>query len=249
MIRVKHRLAPNHNGGTAAVRPRRLPLLCDRGRRGGGGDPNENAQNLDSLLGKLIRIDPRRRGKRPYTVPGSNPFVGVAGRDEIYSYGLRNPFRFSFDREDGHLVIGDVGQDSWEEIDYLSPAAARGANFGWDAYEGLARFDSPDASPIPAGPVTPPIHQYGHGGGNCAITGGYVSRDPHNPSLYGRYLYADFCRGEIRSLIPSEAGASDDRVAGLRSFGGISGFGEDARGRLYVADLASGGVYMIGRKR
>jgi glucose/arabinose dehydrogenase len=249
VIRVKHRLASNHNGGQVEFGPDGLLYLAT-GDGGSGGDPDENSQNLDSLLGKLIRIDPRRSGNQPYTVPGSNPFVGVAGRDEIYSYGLRNPFRFSFDRQGGHLVIADVGQDTWEEIDYVTPSAASGANFGWDAFEGFGPYDSTDASPIPAGPVTPPIHQYKHTDGNCSITGGYISRDPGNPSLDGRYLYADFCKGQIRSLIPDESGASDDQpVAGLPSLAGIAGFGEDTKGRVYIADLGSGGVYTISRRK
>jgi glucose/arabinose dehydrogenase len=244
VIKIRHREAANHNGGQLQFGPDGY-LYFATGDGGDGGDPPENSQNLDSMLGKLIRIDPRRSGDQPYTVPSSNPFVGVPGADEIYSYGLRNPYRFSFDREDGHLVIGDVGQETWEEVDYETPADARGANFGWDAYEGYGLFDSSDASPIPPGPVTPPIHQYKHVNGNCAITGGYISRDPRTPSLFGRYIYADYCKGQIRSLIPTAGGATDDQAVGLSSFGGISSFGEDAKGHLYVADLSSGGVYAI----
>ena len=248
VIMIKHRLNANHNGGQLQFGADGY-LYFATGDGGSGGDPDENAQNLDSLLGKLIRIDPRRNGSQPYSVPGSNPFVGAPGRDEIYAYGLRNPYRFSFDRPSGHLVIGDVGQDTWEEIDYLPVAAARGANFGWDAYEGYGRFDSTDASPIPAGPVTPPIHQYKHVDGNCAVTGGYVSHDPKTPSLDGRYIYADYCKSQIRSLIPADGGASDDRpIAGLPTLGGISSFGQDTKGRVYVTDLGSGGVYEIAPK-
>jgi Glucose / Sorbosone dehydrogenase len=250
VIRIKHRLNENHNGGQVQFGPDGYLYLAT-GDGGSAGDPDENAQNIDVLLGKLIRIDPRRSGGQPYTVPASNPFVGAPGRDEIYAYGLRNPYRFSFDRLDGHLAIGDVGQDTWEEIDYLTPAAARGANFGWDAYEGLGPFDSTDASPVPLGPgtLTFPIHQYRHVGGNCSITGGYVSHDPKTPTLAGRYLYADFCKSQVRSLVPSDGGASDDKpVAGLPTFGGISSFGEDAKGRIYFADLAGGGVYEIARR-
>ena len=248
VIMIKHRLNANHNGGQLQFGADGY-LYFATGDGGSGGDPDENAQNLDSLLGKLIRIDPRRHGSQPYSVPGSNPFVGAPGRDEIYAYGLRNPYRFSFDRPSGHLVIGDVGQDTWEEIDYLPVAAASGANFGWDAYEGYGRFDSTDASPIPAGPVTPPIHQYKHVDGNCAVTGGYVSHDPKTPSLDGRYIYADYCKSQIRSLIPADGGASDDRpIAGLPTFGGISSFGQDTKGRVYVTDLGSGGVYEIAPK-
>jgi glucose/arabinose dehydrogenase len=249
VIRIKHRLNPNHNGGQLQFGPDGY-LYFATGDGGSGGDPDENAQNLDSLLGKLIRIDPRRNGNQPYSVPASNPFVGVPGRDEIYSYGLRNPYRFSFDPPSGHLAIGDVGQDTWEEIDYLPIGAARGANFGWDAYEGYGRFDSTDASPIPSGPVTPPIHQYKHVDGNCAVTGGYVSHDPKTPSLDGRYIYADYCKSQVRSLIPADGGAGDDRrIEGLPSLGGVSSFGQDTKGHVYVTDLGGGGVYEITEKR
>ena len=139
---VKHRLNANHNGGQLQFGADGY-LYFATGDGGSGGDPDENAQNLDVLLGKLIRIDPRRSGGQPYSVPGSNPFVGAPGRDEIYAYGLRNPYRFSFDRPDGHLVIGDVGQDTWEEVDYTPAARAGGANFGWDAYEGLGLSTAP----------------------------------------------------------------------------------------------------------
>ena len=244
VISVRHREAPNHNGGQVQFGPDGY-LYFATGDGGSAGDPPENAQNRDVLLGKLLRIDPRRRGDRPYTVPDSNPFVGTPGRDEIYSYGLRNPYRFSFDRGDGHLLIGDVGQDAWEEVDWATLAAARGANFGWDAYEGFDPFDDPDASPIPAGPVTGPIAQFSHGDGNCAITGGYVYRGPKVPSLRGRYVYADYCRGQIRSLIPGLPRASDDASVGLPGFNAISSFGEDAKGNLYFASLTGGQVYEL----
>lgn len=244
VIRVPHREAPNHNGGQVQFGPDGY-LYFAVGDGGGGGDPPENAQNLDVLLGKLMRIDPRRRNGRPYTVPDSNPFVGAPGRDEIYSYGLRNPYRFSFDRRGGDLLIGDVGQNRWEEVDWTSLAAARGANFGWDAYEGFGRFDDRDASPIPSGPVTAPIAQFSHGDGNCAITGGYVYRGPKVPSLRGRYVYADFCRGQIRSLIPALPRAQDDTPVGLPNVDAISSFGEDAKGNLYFASLSGGQVYEL----
>ena len=175
VIRIQHRMAPNHNGGQLQFGPDGY-LYFGTGDGGGGGDPKENAQNKDSLLGKLLRIDPRRRHGKPYTVPSSNPFVGRPGRDEIYSYGLRNPYRFSFDRRGGHLVIGDVGQERWEEIDYLTRKAANGANFGWDAYEGRAPYEV-----RPIGAHVDPIQVYSHAGGNCSVTGGYVYRGPRAP--------------------------------------------------------------------
>ena len=142
-------------------------------------------------------------------------------------------------------MIGDVGQDRWEEVDWLTPAAARGANFGWDAYEGFGLFAGPDASPIPAGPVTAPIAQFSHSDGNCAITGGYVYRGPKVPALRGRYVYADYCRGQIRSLIPDQPRALDDSPVGLPGFNAIAGFGEDANGNLYFASLTGGQVYEL----
>jgi glucose/arabinose dehydrogenase len=243
VIKIRHRQAANHNGGQLQFGPDRK-LYIATGDGGGSGDPEENAQDKSSLLGKILRIDPRRKGKRRYTVPRGNPFRGRPGRREIYSLGLRNPYRFSFDRTGRRIAIGDVGQDAREEVDYESLGTARGANFGWDAFEGSIPFASPDASPAPKR-HEPPIFDYAHGGGNCAITGGYVVRDKRVPSLLGRYLYADFCRGQIRSLIPALSGATGDRSAGLPDQSGISSFGEDARGRIHFTNLLTGEVYRI----
>lgn len=239
VIRIQHRMAPNHNGGQLQFGPGGY-LYLGTGDGGGGGDPERNAQDIDSLLGKILRIDPRRRDGDPYTVPQSNPFVGRPGRDEIYSYGLRNPFRFSFDR--GHLAIGDVGQDRWEEVDYLTVGAANGANFGWNAYEGNAPY--PGGGGL-VGPKVDPIATFSHSDGNCAITGGYVYRGPRVPGLRGRYIYADFCRGRIRSFVPHANGATGDRSLGINWGTGISSFGEDAKGNLYFTDLYGGGVYEL----
>ena len=138
-----------------------------------------------------------------YTVPRSNPFVGRGGRDEIYALGLRNPFRFSFDRPTHHIVIGDVGQDQWEEVDYESRHSLRGANFGWDHFEGYSRFNYPNdnEAPRPKHRYQPPIHVYSHSHG-CAIIGGYVVRDPRLRALRGRYVYEDLCAGQLRTLVP-----------------------------------------------
>lgn len=242
VLTIEHSKYPNHNGGQLQFGPDGL-LYIGTGDGGAAYDPDENAQNRGSLLGKLLRIDPRRNGDRPYSVPGSNPFVGRDGRAEIYAYGLRNPFRFSFDSADGSLLIGDVGQDRCEEIDYETLDSARGANFGWDAFEGTHPLNE-DPSPDPGG-TTKPIFEYSHAGGNCAITGGYVSRDRKIPALYGRYLYADFCKGQIRSLVPRPGRASGDRSAGLPVKSGISSFGEDSHGRIYVANLSTGKVSVI----
>jgi len=242
VLKVEHSEFPNHNGGQLQFGPDGF-LYIGTGDGGSAYDPDENAQNRASLLGKLLRIDPRRDGDKPYTVPGSNPFVGKDGQGEIYSYGLRNPYRFSFDSATGDLLIGDVGQDRYEEVDFETLQSASGANFGWDAFEGSHPLND-DASADPGGTLKP-IHEYNHSGGNCSITGGYVSRDRKVPALFGRYLYADYCKGEIRSLVPHPGKASGDRSAGLPARSGISSFGEDTRGRIYVANVSSGDVSVI----
>ncbi len=243
VIEIDHSANSNHNGGQLQFGPDRK-LYISTGDGGSGGDPPENAQNKSSLLGKILRIDPRKSKRNRYTVPNDNPFTGRPGRREIFSFGLRNPYRFSFDRGRRRIAIGDVGQDAREEIDFEKLRKANGANFGWDAFEGTKRFNSPDASPPPKNHEKP-IHDYSHAGGNCSITGGYVVRDRRINSLFGRYVYTDFCRGEIRSLIPTVRGGRKDRSAGLGRQSGISSFGEDARGRIYVANLSTGKVSRI----
>ena len=248
VIEVPHRINSNHNGG-------QLQFLGDllylgTGDGGSGGDPPNNAQDKGSLLGKLLRIDPRPSGGRPYSIPASNPFAGSAGgRGEIYSYGLRNPFRFSFDRVTSpgqpRLAIADVGQDRFEEIDYTTAAEASGANFGWDAFEGNARYTGANSGTPDPGSTVKPIFVYGRGrdGGSCTVIGGYVVGDPRLPSLRGRYVYADLCAGQLRSLVPSMRRARDDRRLGLQ-VSTPSSFGEDTRGRIYVSSL-EGPVYRL----
>jgi Glucose / Sorbosone dehydrogenase len=208
---------------------------------GGEGDPDGNSQSLDTLNGKILRIDPGPSGGQPYTVPGDNPFVGAPGLDEIWSYGLRNPWRFSFDRASGDLVIGDVGQSTWEEVDYepRSAGGGRGANYGWSCREG------PDPYSGCGGDFTEAVFFLPHHAPPCSgsITGGYVVRDPGLPSLLGRYLYADFCLGELRSLRLGLPAASDDRPEGV-AVAQPTSFGEDSCGRIYVASL-SGPVYRL----
>ena len=231
VIAVPHPVNSNHNGGQLQFHGDLLYLGTGDG--GSGGDPPNNAQNKDVLLGKLLRIDPRPTGGEPYAVPPDNPFVGRPGRDEIYSYGLRNPFRFSFDGD--RIAIGDVGQNEFEELDFTTVAGASGANFGWDAFEGFSKYeDENSGTPDPGGTVKP-ILAYGRGRG-CTIIGGYVVRDPRLPQLRGRYIYADFCDGRLRSLVPHLRKASDDRKLGPRVSSPTS-FGEDQQHRLYVASL------------
>lgn len=232
----------NHNGGQLQFGPDKK-LYIGLGDGGGGGDEHGsrgNGQNLGTLLGKLLRIDPAPSGGKPYTIPSDNPFVDRAGaRPEIYSYGLRNPWRFSFDRSSGDLAIGDVGQDSYEEIDYVTLAKASGANFGWRVYEGKHRFNSEEEAPD----AIEPVYEYGREGGQCSITGGYVVRDPGVPALNGRYVYGDFCTGVIESIKLATGGASDNRGTGLR-VSNLSSFGEDSKGRVYATSL-DGPVYRL----
>lgn len=237
VIRIPHPANSNHNGGQLQFLGNLL--YFGTGDGGAGGDPPDNAQNKDVLLGKLLRIDPRPSGGSPYSIPVDNPFVGKPGRDEIYSYGLRNPFRFSFDttKSQPRIAIGDVGQDRFEELDYLTVGRAKGANFGWDAFEGFAEFESPD----PGGTVKP-IFTYGRSRG-CTIIGGYVVRDPRLRALRGRYVYADLCEGKLRSLVPHLKRASGDRKLGP-SVASPSSFGEDTQHRLYVTSI-EGPVYRL----
>jgi glucose/arabinose dehydrogenase len=238
VLRV-HEPFPNHNGGLLMFGPDRL-LYIGLGDGGSEGDPDRNGQNLETLLGKLLRIDPRPYGGKPYSIPASNPFVNRAGaRPEIYSYGLRNPWRFSFDRLTGNLAIGDVGQDRWEEVDLVRRGQGRGANFGWSAFEGVARFNKDQSAPNAVAPVL--VYSHDHG---CSVTGGYVVRDPSLQSLYGRYLYGDYCTGQLRSFsaVPDKR-ATDDRPLGLQ-IPALSSFGEDDAGRIYATSL-NGPVYRL----
>jgi glucose/arabinose dehydrogenase len=237
VIEFAHPGASNHNGGQLQFGPDKLLYLAT-GDGGGQGDPGDNAQDKNSLLGKLLRIAPKR--KRGYRSPKSNPFAGAAGRDEIYALGLRNPWRFSFDRQTGHLWIGDVGGSTWEEIDHETLASAKGANFGWDCLEGPTAGPSPSPA-CPDGEFTAPIHAYPRNPGG-AVIGGFVVRDGTLPSLLGHYLYSDLADGDIRMLDPDDPTGSDDST-GLDVTRPTS-FGEGARGKVYVVSGA-GPTYRI----
>jgi glucose/arabinose dehydrogenase len=245
---VPHPTHTNHNGGQLQFGPDGL-LYAGIGDGGGEGDGPDNAQSTNTLLGKLVRIDPRAQGGQADTSPATNPFAGGAGRDEIYSLGLRNPFRFSFDLVtnpgEPRIVIGDVGQDRFEEIDYETLAGANGANFGWNDFEGFAPFSGAHA-PAPSR-HDKPIKVYRLAGGACALIGGYVVRDPSLRPILGRYIYGDFCIGKLRSLIPGLGGARKDRSLGVR-VETLSSFGEGAGGALYATSLR-GPVYRLVRKR
>jgi glucose/arabinose dehydrogenase len=210
------------------------------GDGGSANDPERRGQDLGTLLGKILRIDPRQSGGRPYSVPESNPFVDRSGAlPEIYSYGLRNPWRFSFDSATGALAIGDVGQVEFEEVDLVARGEGSGANFGWSAYEGLMRFNDDQQ----AADAEPPVLVYGHDAG-CSITGGYVVRDRALTTLYGRLLYGDYCAGRLRSFTADPGhSARDDRAFGLE-VPALSSFGEDRAGHVYATSL-EGPVYRL----
>ncbi|HUR84850.1 MAG TPA: PQQ-dependent sugar dehydrogenase [Solirubrobacteraceae bacterium] len=233
----------NHNGGLLVFGPDRL-LYVGTGDGGGANDQHGsrgNGQDLGSLLGKILRIDPRRSGSRPYRIPASNPFVGRNGaRGEIYAYGLRNPWRFSFDRSTGDLTIGDVGQNAVEEIDFARRGEGRGSNYGWRPFEGSRRN-----FPEPAEGHVPPVIELSHDAGNCSVTGGYVVRDAGLPALQGRYVYGDLCKGELRSAkLATGSATGDAAIPGVGEVQQISSFGEDARGRVYVVSL-NGPIYRL----
>jgi len=239
----------NHNGGLLQFGPDGL-LYIGTGDGGGGGDQHGtrgNGQSLGTLLGKLLRIDPRRSGGRAYRIPASNPFVGRSGaRREIYSYGLRNPWRFSFDRATGDLWVGDVGQGDVEEVDFAANGRGKGANYGWRAFEGSQVFAEGETA---RGHVKPVI-EHSHGDGWCSITGGYVVRDRNAPQpVRGFYVYGDFCLGRIYRASVSKSGrtARTTRVPGLPLVPNLASFGQDASGRVHVVSL-SGPVYRLATK-
>ncbi|MGH9225763.1 MAG: PQQ-dependent sugar dehydrogenase [Acidimicrobiales bacterium] len=227
----------NHNGGHLVFGPDGR-LWIGLGDGGGGGDPSNNAQRLDTLLGKMLRIDPRPNGPAAYTVPGDNPFVGTAGaRPEIWAYGLRNPWRYSFDRQTADLWIGDVGQNAREEVDF-QPAGQGGQNYGWARLEGTRAY-----SGTPPANAVGPIIDYGRVGGNCAVTGGYVYRGSRIANLNGAYLYADYCEGAILALRQSGGDVVDQRAFSLVARN-LTSFGEDPSGELYVLSQ-DGGIFRL----
>ena len=234
---------PNHNGGGIAFGPDGF-LYIGMGDGGSAGDPGNRAQSLGTLLGKMLRIDVNgRTSTKAYRIPSTNPYVGRTGLDEIWSRGLRNPWRWSFDRLTGDLWIGDVGQDRYEEIDRSTAASGRGraANYGWRVMEGRHCYN-PATNCSKTGKVLP-IVEYGHTAG-CSVTGGYVYRGVAFPMLKGGYFFGDYCSGTIWT-ISSTASSPATRVVLLNTGLNISSFGQDDAGELYVVDHGGGHIYKI----
>ena len=240
-----------HHGGLLLFGPDGH-LYIGSGDGGPAGDPNNVSQNPRLLLGKLLRIDPvtspGAEGKKPYTVPNDNPFVGRPGRDEIYSYGLRNPWRFSFDRATSALSIGDVGDTSFEEIDYVTAGKGRGANFGWNAFEGNQRR----RRGLPRSQTVRPIHVYRQGPG-CSVIGGYVVRDPRltriaGREIVGRYIFGDYCSGRLFAFRPRPQKAGKDRKLRF-NVPALSSFGEDGSGRIYITSKQGGVWRLVARRK
>ena len=238
ILRINHRTYANHNGGWIGFGPDGY-LYIATGDGGGGGDPLGNGQNKNSLLGKVLRIDVN--GAQPYSIPPSNPFASGGGAKEVWAYGLRNPWRDSFDRERRDLYIGDVGQSAYEEIDRAGPGIG-GQNYGWNVMEGFSCYN---ATTCPTSGRTLPIAAYAHGSSDsigCAVTGGYIYRGAAQPALQGQYILGDYCTGRIWTLY------QDENVANLVAQGqfavNISSFGEGENGEIYLTDLG-GTLYRV----
>lgn len=225
----------NHNGGCLRFGPDGY-LYIGMGDGGSGGDPQNNGQSNTTLLGKLLRIDVNSGS--PYSSPATNPYVGVAGADEIFAIGLRNPWKFSFDKQTGDLWIADVGQNQIEEINKVAAGSGAGLNFGWRCYEGNQTYP---ASCTSTGPYTMPVAQYNHTNSACSITGGYVYRGTTYPNMQGKYFFADYCNNRIGYV--SNTGGT---VTFTNSFtGNFTSFGEDINGELYIAGVSNGIIYKI----
>jgi hypothetical protein len=227
---IPHPTNSNHNGGMLAFGTDGC-LYAGVGDGGGAGDLNNNGQSLTTKLGKLLRLDPNTGGA--CTIGGINPFILIGGVQELWSRGLRNPWRFSFDRQTGDLYIGDVGQGAREEINVSpGPNAGRGLNYGWRLMEGSLCFN-PDTN-CNQGGLTLPVLDYPHADGACSVTGGYVYRGQAAPSQRGTYFYADFCNGFVRSFRHQNGQATDQFEWPLLNRQGITSFGEDDQGELYL---------------
>ena len=231
----------NHNGGQLAFGPVDRMLYVGMGDGGSAGDPGNRAQNPAELLGKILRLDTETGRPFTYTSPSTNPFVTTAGfRPEIWALGVRNPWRFSFDRATFDLFIADVGQGSFEEIDFQPASSLGGENYGWRIMEATQRFN---AKPCNLAGPTQPVVEYGHGAGDCSVTGGYVYRAGTYPRMQGLYFYGDFCSGRIWSL--KREGSAWQNTLLLDTTIQISAFGEDEAGNLYVASYSGGDIFPL----
>ncbi|WP_420461893.1 PQQ-dependent sugar dehydrogenase [Candidatus Palauibacter sp.] len=232
----------NHNGGMLQFGPDGM-LYIFFGDEGGAGDPFGNGQNAGTLHGSILRIDVD--GGDPYAIPDDNPYVGQEGtRGEVWAIGVRNPWRSTFDPEGDVLYVADVGQNEIEEINAV-PAGAAGVNYGWNTMEGSTCFQS---SGCDMSGLTLPVHEYGHGGGACSVTGGYVYRGSQLTEIVGHYFYSDFCTGFLRSFRLDGGQATDERSWDVGSLGAVSSFGVDGSGELYVVDIA-GSVARLERRQ
>ena len=234
---------PNHNGGAIRVGPDGY-LYIGTGDGGAGGDPERRALDTGDLLGKILRIDPTPSAGKPYTIPADNPFLRIQGaRPEIWSIGLRNPWRFSFDRTTADLWIADVGQDTWEEIDVATAAtgAGRGSNFGWSAFEGTHRFNADQS----ADGVTMPIFEYQHGDSGCSISGGVRYRGAKIPTLVGWYVFGDYCSGQLRALQINRDLTAGTTVTLATDIRGLASVAQGPDGELYVLSVETGEVFAI----
>lgn len=233
----------NHNGGKISFGSDGY-LYIATGDGGGAGDPDGYGQSTDTLLGKILRIDVD--SAVPYGIPADNPYASGGGLPEIWALGLRNPWRFSFDRANGDLYIGDVGQATEEEINYLPASTSGGTNFGWRCFEGSLVFNTepPCDNPDYLSSMTMPILEYSHAEGQ-SVTGGYVYRGSQSPTLIGRYFFADFVQGKIWSTYLLPSGQFTDKNLELDTNLRISCFGEDETGELYLADYSSGKIFKI----
>ncbi len=243
IITFNHQSYSNHDGGQLAFGPDGY-LYIGTGDGGGGGDPLHNGQNTNSLLGKLLRIDVEGDAN-PYAIPSTNPYTQTAGyKGEIWALGLRNPWRFSFDRLTGDVFIADVGQDTEEEVDYQPASSRGGENYGWNILEGSLCY-SPSSGCTPPNRYAAPVTTYPHGVNDaigCAITGGAVYRGSVYPRMQGMYFYGDFCSGKIWGLIDN-AGWQVTQL--LDKTANISSFGEDEAGNLYLADWYKGMIFLV----
>jgi len=238
LLRVAQPYA-NHNGGMLAFGPDSY-LYLGLGDGGSAGDPQGNAQSLDTLLGKILRLDVDHGD--PYAIPADNPFGNGGGLPEIWAYGLRNPWRFSFDRSTGDLYIGDVGQSKWEEIDFLPANSPGSSNFGWNYREG---FHSYQGTPSANLNLTDPVTEYDHSQG-CSVTGGFVYRGTNLPAWQGIYLFGDYCSGNVWGLRRAPDGSWQNELL-FEGVANITSFGEDQTGEVYLLDH-QGTVYRLDKK-